>query len=395
MTDRPPRVLHVITSLNRGGAEVSLARLVETSAPIEHVAVATLSGGDTLLARRIAAAGVPVHHLGGGGLRLAWSRWRKLVAASRPDLVHAWLIHPAALLAVLPHRLPLVIGIRHSLDDLTGEKRRSVAIIRALAVLGRRATRICYVSHASQLQHEAIGYPAAKGVVIANGYGVQAAPVAPAGAEDLRDKLGLPQDVVLIGQLARVHPIKGHDLLLRAFAAIAPDRPRAHLVLIGAGTEVIDGPVAALAAELGIANRIHALGERDDAPALLSGLDALINPSRSEAFPNAVAEGMLAGLPCIATAVGDTARLMDGHGVLVPPGDIDALAQAILDLTSRSPGERLVVGRKARNHIVRGFSLEAMAACYGALYTDVRKRRPESRTLRSPDHSAINPGTPL
>ena len=136
-----------------------------------------------------------------------------------------------------------------------------------------------------------------------------------------RDQLGLPSDVMLIGQLARVHPIKGHDLLLRAFAAIARESPNVDLVLIGAGTNDVGGSVATLAAELGIMDRIHTLGERADVPALLSGLDGLINPSRSEAFPNALAEGMLAGLPCIATAVGDTARLMNSHGVLVPPGD--------------------------------------------------------------------------
>jgi glycosyltransferase involved in cell wall biosynthesis len=379
---RRPRILHVITSLGRGGAEVSLARLVETRADIDHVGVVTLSGGDTQLARRIVAAGVPVYHLGGAGAVAAWSRWRKAIATCRPDVLHAWLIHPAALLTILPRRLPLVIGIRHSLDDLTGEKRRSVAIIRALAVLSRRADRICYVSHTGRRQHEAIGYPAAKGIVIPNGYAVHGLPAAPAGANALHSRLGLPDDALVFGQLARVHPIKGHDLLLWAFAAVVRDRPDARLVLIGAGTDATSGPVAALAAELAITDRVHALGERDDVPALLSGLDCLVNPSRSEAFPNAVAEGMLAHLPCIASAVGDTSELMDGHGMTVTPGNVGELAGTMLDLAAKPAAERAAMGRAAHDHVARHYSLDAMAHRYADLYEEVRHAR-EGAVLRS------------
>lgn len=371
MTKLRPRVLHVITSLDRGGAEASLTRLIEAAGGVKHIAVVALSGGETPFSRRIEEAGVRVHFFGGLALRSIWPRWRSLIADAQPDVVHAWLIHPALLVSILPSTLPFIIGVRHSLDDLTGEKRRSVAIIRLLAILGRRASRICYVSQASRQQHEAIGYPSDKGVVIPNGYDVQSLPVAPSGAKALRDHLALSQEVKLIGQVARHHPIKGHDLLLRAFANIAREQSDVHLVLMGAETDTVAGPLAVLTSELSIADRVHALGERNDVPLLLSGLDILVNPSRSEAFPNAVAEGMLAGLPCIASDVGDTATILGDHGLLVPQGDIDALEKATLTLLARSRKERLVLGRAARDHVVRLFSLTAMAERYATLYEDV------------------------
>lgn len=378
-----PRILHVITSLERGGAETVLARLVEASSDVEHVGVVTLRGGATPLAERIAAAGVPIYPLGEGSIVGLWSRWRRIVARSQPQLLHAWLIHPSILLTLLPRRLPLVIAIRHALDDLTGEKRLTVAMIRALAWLGRRADRICYVSRIARRQHEAIGYPSGKGTVIPNDYVTDGLPIAPAGREQLLAALALPADAVLIGQLARVHPIKGHDLLLDAFAAMASAFPQARLVLIGAGTNDPEGPAATRAAALGIADRLHALGERNDVPTLLSGLDFLVNPSRSEAFPNAVAEAMLAGLPCIASDVGDTGAIMGGNGVLVPAGDPTALAEAMRDMCQRSAARRRAMGEAARAHVVAEFGLDTMARRYAALYREILDERPRD-ALRLP-----------
>lgn len=101
----PPRVLHIITSLERGGAETALTRLVETPAATDHVGVVTLRGGDSPLARRIAAAGVPLYHLGGGGRLAMWSRWREALAHSKPDVLAADLIHPSLLLTILPRQI--------------------------------------------------------------------------------------------------------------------------------------------------------------------------------------------------------------------------------------------------------------------------------------------------
>jgi len=356
-----------------------MARLFETPTPdgIEHVGVATLAGRDGALASRIRAAGVPVEPVGGGGPAAVWSRWRKLVAKCQPDILHAWLIHPATLLTVVPHGLPLVLGIHHSLDSLAGEKFRSIAIIRGLALLSRRADRICYVSQTSRCQHEGIGYPAAKGAVIPNGFLTHDIPAAPTGAQALREQLGIPDGGFLFGQLARSHPIKGHEVMLRAFAAVARARADVRLVLIGAGTDSCDGPIQSLAIELGIADRVHGLGERDDVPTLLSGLDCLVNPSWSEALPNAVAEGMLARLPTIATAVGDTELLLGDHGIAVRPGDIDGLTQTMIGLAGTPPRDRAALGQAGHDHIAGHFSREAMARRYAALYADIAaKRRP-------------------
>lgn len=366
------KILHVITSLHRGGAEVSLTRLLEASGPddINHVGVVTLSGGDTPLSQRIVAAGIPVYHLGGHGLIGTWRRWRRILVSARPHVLHAWLIHPAILMALLPHHVPLVLGIRHSLDSLAGEKLLTRMLIRLLAILGRRAQRICYVSHTGRRQHEAIGYPRNKGAVIANGYLVDGVPMSPAGRAALHRQLGLPHGSFLFGQVARYHPIKGQDVLLRAFATVVATRPDAHLVLIGAGTDEPSGPVAALSRELGIADHVHALGARDDVPTLLSGLDCLVNPSRSEAMPNAVAEGMLARLPTIATAVGDTEYVLGAAGIAVPPGRPDLLADAMTDLVTRTPSDRAILGQAAHDHIAAQFSRDAMVKRHAELYRD-------------------------
>jgi glycosyltransferase involved in cell wall biosynthesis len=124
-----------------------------------------------------------------------------------------------------------------------------------------------------------------------------------------------------------------------------------------------------VAAELGLRDRLHLLGLRDDIETLLRAADVFVQPSRSEGLPLAVLEAMAVGLPVVASRVGGIPEAVrDGEtGVLVPPSQPAALAEELRKLLE-SPERRLELARAGRRRVREAFSLEAMLEKYLALY---------------------------
>ncbi len=153
-----------------------------------------------------------------------------------------------------------------------------------------------------------------------------------------------------------------------------------HKQLPVSGVFIGDGPLRTALQEqaqaLGIAQRVHVLGRRDDVPALLSQLDIFVLTSRSEGMSNTILEAMATGLPVVATAVGGTPEMvLDGEtGRLVPPDDPEALERALTPLLiDAAPRRRM--GQQARRRVESRFSLPAMVQAYETLYEQLLTRR--------------------
>lgn len=117
--------------------------------------------------------------------------------------------------------------------------------------------------------------------------------------------------------------------------------------------------------------RLHLLGERTDIPRLTAALD-IASSSWGEAFPNAIAEAMSCGVPCVATDVGDVRRIVGETGIVVPAGDAAALADGWDRILALPEADRQALGVKARERVAAHFSLESVAARYAALYEGIR-----------------------
>jgi glycosyltransferase involved in cell wall biosynthesis len=180
---------------------------------------------------------------------------------------------------------------------------------------------------------------------------------------------GVPR-VIVVANLRRE---KGHDLLLDAAPLVLAARPDVRFTIVG------DGPlrpsVEADAVRRGLARSFDFLGARTDVPDLLAGSGVFVLPSRSEASPNALMEAMAAGLPIVATAVGDVPEMIvtDRTGILVPSEDSAALAAAILSVVA-DPVRACALGAAARTAVSR-FGFEPMVAAYEQLYEACAVRR--------------------
>jgi glycosyltransferase involved in cell wall biosynthesis len=161
--------------------------------------------------------------------------------------------------------------------------------------------------------------------VIHAGHPFQPRPAAP--NVDLRSKLGIPSSAIVVGFVGNMRPVKGVDVLLNS-ALKLHDAETIHWMLLG---KIEDKQVAELVNHPAIRDRVHSLGWRDDAQALLAAMDVFAMPSRSEGFSRAISEAMEAGLCVVATNVGGTPELIrhEIDGLTVPPEDPTALAEAI------------------------------------------------------------------
>lgn len=171
---------------------------------------------------------------------------------------------------------------------------------------------------------------------------------------------GVPHDTPLVGIIAMLRPEKAHDVFLRAAAAIY-DRTEAHFLIVG------EGPtrpgLERLVSDLGIGQRVHFLGKRDDIPQILAVLDLIVLSSRPvvETFPIAVLEAMAAAKPVVCTQVGSIADLVIDQetGILVPPDDPVRLGQSMLFLLNH-PEVAKRMGVAGRMRLLENFTLERM-----------------------------------
>jgi len=201
----------------------------------------------------------------------------------------------------------------------------------------------------------------------------------------MRAELGLARGVLLAGMVARVHPVKRHDLFLAAVAAAARDGLDVHAVLVGSGATAASPELVRLAAGEGIAERMHLLGERADVERVLPALDVLVSASSwAEGFPNVVGEAMACGVPCLVTDTGDCAEIVGDGGVVVPPGDGARLAAALVALLRLPAPERARMGERGRLRVTAEFTLESCVARYAALYASLAAADGSSAAARTP-----------
>jgi glycosyltransferase involved in cell wall biosynthesis len=203
--------------------------------------------------------------------------------------------------------------------------------------------------------------------VARNGIPLEALRSAGAGARSrVRCELGIEPGRPVLAIIGRMHPVKGHRALLSMLPAIVRGCPGALLVVIGDGPE--RGPSEALAQDLGMARHVRFLGRRADVPRLLAAVDLVLMPSQSEGLGLAAIEALAASRPVIAFAAGGLPEVVADrvNGRLVPAGDCDAFAAAVIE-PLRDPGRRFSYARGAASSAQQfgvGAHIQRLIDCY-------------------------------
>lgn len=375
-------VMHAITGLNVGGAEMMLWRLLAATdrSRFASSALSILTPG--VIGERIRALGLPVDSLEQrpGQLSLATlPALRRILRKRRPEVIQGWMYHgniAATIGARAFHRTPVVWSVHHALSGIEHEKPMTRKIIWLGAKLSGSTAAIVYCSKTSARQHEAYGFDPNRTVVIPNGIDCDLFVPNREEGQHTRTTLGIPEGRFLVGMAARDHPVKGHDRLIDAAALLIGRHVDVHVLLVGGGIDAEDGAIRRRIEAEGLGERFTLLGQRDDLPVLMRCLDLYVSASTwSEAFPLVVAEAMASGVPALATDLGDCRDIVGATGDIVPPDDADALAGAIETACARPQEARLAQGDAARARVVANYALTDIVARYESLHADLAMKR--------------------
>lgn len=369
--DHRPLVAHVLYRLDVGGLENILVELIN-GMPEGDYRHAVICIADYTRFRERLRADVPVYALNkapGLGIGMFVRFWR-LIRELRPDIVHssnlaALECQPVAALAGVRAR----VHAEHGWDvaDLHGTNRKYQLMRRFLSRWVHR--HIAVSADLARYLVERVEVPASRVRHIYNGVSTQRyAPALPP----------IERDVFVIGTVGRMQRVKDQITLARAFVKLRERVPeafaRTQLMLIGEGPE--QASVAAILEDAGVAEQAWLPGNREDIPEQLQRMDIFALPSLAEGIPVTVLEAMATGLPVVASRVGGLPELViDGEtGTLIPPGDADALADALAGYL-RDPDRLRDEGRRARDRAEQSFSLGTMVSRYSELYGELLRTR--------------------
>jgi glycosyltransferase involved in cell wall biosynthesis len=180
-----------------------------------------------------------------------------------------------------------------------------------------------------------------------------------------RIQLGLDRDKFIFGTAGRLHPVKDHATMLRAFAQAIAFLPKAQLAIMGSGK--LEGELKKLAEDLGISNRVNFLGQVSSGPIYFRAFDVFVLPSVREPFGMVLLEAMAAHVPVISARTGGTGEIVGDAGLLFEPKQVDQLSKALQKAYSWSQEERQGIVMKALNRLYESFSLEAFRKRFWSL----------------------------
>lgn len=376
------KILHIITDLFVGGAEMMLLKLLSHWQGNEFENSVISLRGEGEVGKRIQNLGIPVTNLGmraavpsiSGTLKLV-----KIIKNFSPDIIQGWMYH-GNLAATLGSNLAgfkssVLWNVRQSLYGFEKERLLSRVVIKLGAKLSKKTQRIIYNSNVSRSQHEEFGFSSNRGVFIPNGFDLEKFRPDSSAKQNLKEKLKIPLESPVIGLIARYHPMKGHEDFLAAAQILTASHPGAHFVLAGTRVDEENKKLTGKVQELGLKGRVHLLGERRDTPLITAGLDIAASCSFTiEGFSNAIGEAMACGVPVVATEVGDAAYLVGDSGKIIVPQRPDLMANAWKDLLQKDGDYREALGRKGRARIEQNFGINAISEQYKNLYYSVLEK---------------------
>jgi len=289
-------------------------------------------------------------------------RLRRLFREEEVSVVHPheFTLSVFATTAAALASVPAIVTL-HSAQRFPERMRRRIAIRWA----ARQAFAATTVSEATKTEIvRRLGMRGEEWRVIVNGV-----PTPEGHRERVRQELGIQPDARLLLAVGNLYSVKGHDVLVRAMAAVArrENLPTWTLAVAGRGEER-EG-LERLARELEVDSKVVFLGFREDVGDLLHAADLFVHPSRSEGLPLAVIEAMSVGLPVVASDVGGIPEVVsDGvTGILVPPEDVDSLAAGIASLLA-DPARAEAIGETGRRAARDAYGIDRMVERYLELY---------------------------
>jgi glycosyltransferase involved in cell wall biosynthesis len=368
------KVLHVITGLGVGGAELQLRSILQHT---RHDARVVTLYNPGPVADMLRSDGIAVHDL---RMRSntevgALNRLRSLIRAGRYDVVHAHL-YRSQIYGRLAARLagtPVVVSTEHSIGETHLERRKMSLGVRALYLGTERLSQMT-VAVSDTVRDRLVdwGVPERKVLVIPNGVDFERVAFDADARDRVRADFGIGRADRVVGVLGRLDANKRFDMVIRAAAPLLDDRTT--LLIVGKGAEL--DHLRAVASENGVTDRVVFAGERHDVDAMLSTMDVFVASSAQETFGLSVLEALANGAPALYTTCPALVGVPTERARQVV-GTVEQLRGALAAELAVAPRERL-----ADPMVRERYGIDAVTERIDSLYDTLAARR--SRRARSP-----------
>jgi len=370
-------IIHIITSLDVGGAENSLYKLIASNNLLGYTSIVICLKGKGVFGKKLMREGIKVIYLDLKIYNFLKNIFMliRLIKKTNPALIQGWMYH-GNLLAFLLKRISfakfkIAWNIRHSLSDVTNEKFLLRQVIFVNKILSRYIDLVIYNSVTSFNQHKKFGFREPHSKVIPNGFSIPKKKDKD-DRDEFRNRLGCQRSDIIIGNIARYHPMKGHLKLLEAFLIIHQNIKNIKLLFAGRGVSDGNNELYKRIDNLNLEN-IILLDEVSNPLDYLDAMDIFCLPSLwGEGFSNILGEAVSIGTLSVASNVGDASLIIGKNGFLYENDDRNAnLVNALLKAINLDLNKKKEMVSKARSNFINNYELKKSSQYYLEVYNNL------------------------
>ena len=369
--------LHIITSLNIGGAESMLHRLIKFKPELIDSTIVVSLTDDGKIGLMLKDMGVTV-------ISLEMHNWfsilsvifklKKIIQKEKPKIIHTWMYHAnllGGIAELMANNKNIIWSIRRS-NLKYSESISTFFVMKIGALLSNIIPRkIVSVAESGVKNHEKYGYKKNKMIVIPNGFDLIKLKRDLLQRKIIRRKLDIFDDQLIIGSVGRFHDSKDYESLVASAPAVIRKFKNIKYMLIGRDIDSKNFTLMNWIAKTGYSSHFLLLGEINDVAKYMSAMDIFCLSSITEGFPNVVGEAMSMALPCVVTDVGDIKKLVGDTAIIVEPSNKQMLSQGLCEMLSHNTVKRNKIGLKGRQKVEGEFPLSLFCKKYYELYASM------------------------
>ena len=368
------KVIHLIPSLDIGGAELMLKRLVlnKIRSDITHEIICIKSLKE--IPAELSIKNIKVQSLGYKSifsLPITLLKLNKVINTNTQALFQSWMYHSnliISIMSIFKNNVKIIWNIRGNHIPQSFLSLTSFIVFLGAKLSYFSPLKIICCGNSVKESHIKKGFNPKLMTVIQNGYEVEKYIPNDCRAE-VREKLGIESKIV-IGLVGRYDPLKNYPLFIKAISKIK-DTSNLHFLLVGKNLDSNNKELNVLLKKHNLNSRFTLLGELQNPVNYIDAFDFFCSSSSSEGFPNVVCEAMLMEKICIVTDAGDSREIVDNTGFVVPINDHKTLCKAIEKCINLPSIKRDSLSKEARNRIINHYSIHSIAKHYENLYTSL------------------------
>lgn len=367
------KIIHIITGLNLGGAEMSLYKFIHSNENDNQTKqiVVSLSSKNNLLPK-FKNKNIEVHVFDFKSPIKSFTALYLFIKKQNPDIIQGWMYHGNIIsyLVSKANKSKVIWNVRHSLYSISHEKFVTRQVIKIGKFFSKKVHSIVYNSSVSKDLHERYGFSNLKSCVIHNGFATQTSLYINNCKKKSRQRFGIDENLIIIGHIGRFHEMKDHELFIKMSLKLLEKSN--NIAFMMAGTNInYQNPILSKLIPEKYRDKFMLIGEINDVASVICIFDIFCQSSWSEAFPNVVGEAMAMEIPCVFTDVGDTKFLVGNDRYAVPKKSLNELYNAMHSMILNTKANRSEIGKKLRMRIEKNFPEDKVKKNYMLLYDQV------------------------